>query len=676
MMIAKKGTDYPLNKLGWNPLHMASHTGNSAAVAALLATNSAFSTNYDVNLPDHSGNAALHLAASEGHLTVVEALLKAGANSILRDKHGTTPQTRARKKGHDQVADAVRDYGMPPLHVACLKGEVDKVKTLLEERSGVLRKKTDPNAKDPEFGNTPLCMASLGKHASVIKVLLEYSADPNIRCEDEQSPLSIASELGLVDVVKLMIARGADVNLGADNGLNPVHEAAEHNMPEVIELLAKAGANLNAAAVGGHGYTPLHIAAQLQSVEAMEALIKHGADINARDQSKETPMHKAAWHGKPESLEVLGKAKADFNAVCAAGHTAVRKAQIKQNRDSEHTIRTFSGDWGADGKKTPWSALMSASGFGGPHGEQAVLKLIKAGDDVNQATEDTGMTPLHLAAHLGHLGTVKLLIEHGADVKRADNKGYTPVHSAASENFQNVVAYLIEKGADPKAPAGDNGVTPLHVAAQKGHLLVKATLLEKGVDVNIPDKNSLPPLIYAVDKDQQGFVEALFLAGADFKLADSKGNTALHHACHRANKEMAEGLIRAGNPVDTKNAEGKTPMDLAMGHVQVTTSEGYLDAAEKYRAVVKLLELAAKGPLPPRAAEKEEVKSQDTEMLDPTVLTIKELRKAIEPFAASNKKVCKAFPFGSLLHAPCVCFPMMPARLHVDTFCSLGGSRR
>jgi len=246
-----------------------------------------------------------------------------------------------------------------------------------------------------------------------------------------------------------------------------------------------------------------------------------------------------------------------------------------------------------------------------------------------------------MAAHFGHLGTIKLLIQKGADANAADKKGYTAVHSAASAGFQHVVAYLIDKGSDPKAQAGDNGVTPLHIAAQKGHLMVKDVLLEKGVDVNIPDRNNLPPLIYAVDKDQQSFVEQLYQAGADFSRADVKGNTALHHACHRGNADMAEGLIRAGSPVEAKNEDGKTPADLVKGHIEITSKEGYLDAAKNYRTLLELLEQAAKGPLPPRTPAEPADGTDGKSLLDPNKLTMKELRQAIDPVAKADKKVKK-----------------------------------
>lgn len=51
-----------------------------------------------------SGTTPLHLAASEGLLDCVEALVRAGADVSARDKTGNTPLDSARVGGHREVA--------------------------------------------------------------------------------------------------------------------------------------------------------------------------------------------------------------------------------------------------------------------------------------------------------------------------------------------------------------------------------------------------------------------------------------------------------------------------------------------------------------------------------------------------------------------------------------------
>ena len=48
---------------------------------------------------------ALHAAAEAGHLSIVQLLLKKGANPCVRDPNGRTASRLARAAGHTEVAD-------------------------------------------------------------------------------------------------------------------------------------------------------------------------------------------------------------------------------------------------------------------------------------------------------------------------------------------------------------------------------------------------------------------------------------------------------------------------------------------------------------------------------------------------------------------------------------------
>ena len=67
--------------------------------------------------------------------------------------------------------------------------------------------------------------------------------------------------------------------------------------------------------------------------------------------------------------------------------------------------------------------------------------LLAAGCSVDLPTND-GETPLMCAAEFNHAGTVKLLLEAGADKALVDNKGRTALcHAEKAEN--NAVAALL-----------------------------------------------------------------------------------------------------------------------------------------------------------------------------------------------------------------------------------------
>jgi glutaminase len=57
---------------------------------------------------DYDGRTALHLAAAEGHLDVVEYLLGSGTESGPVDRWGGTPLSDAETNGHATIADLLR----------------------------------------------------------------------------------------------------------------------------------------------------------------------------------------------------------------------------------------------------------------------------------------------------------------------------------------------------------------------------------------------------------------------------------------------------------------------------------------------------------------------------------------------------------------------------------------
>ena len=56
------------------------------------------------------------------------------------------------------------------------------------------------------------------------------------------------------------------------------------------------------------------------------------------------------------------------------------------------------------------------------------------------------MTPLHYAAHHGHVDAVRVLEELGAFLEACDGDGAKPLHWAANQGRVEVVKTLIELG--------------------------------------------------------------------------------------------------------------------------------------------------------------------------------------------------------------------------------------
>ena len=74
---------------------------------------------------------------------------------------------------------------------------------------------------------------------------------------------------------------------------------------------------------------------------------------------------------------------------------------------------------------------------------ELVSKLLDHGATVNLKNGE-GQFPLHSAARVGDLQTVKLLVERRARLNALDSQQRTPVYLAAMGNHKDVIEYLEE----------------------------------------------------------------------------------------------------------------------------------------------------------------------------------------------------------------------------------------
>lgn len=62
--------------------------------------------------------------------------------------------------------------------------------------------------------------------------------------------------------------------------------------------------------------------------------------------------------------------------------------------------------------------------------------------------EKSHQTALHLSVRYRALSAVKILSSYGADVNAVDDSGMTPLHMAAGILHKDIIATLIKEGAD------------------------------------------------------------------------------------------------------------------------------------------------------------------------------------------------------------------------------------
>ena len=159
------------------------------------------------------------------------------------------------------------------------------------------------------------------------------------------------------------------------------------------------------------------------------------------------------------------------------------------------------------------------------------------------ARDDSGRTPLQLAASVGSVPVVNRLIAAGADVDAADSRGRTPLHAAAWNGHLEVVTTLLKAGA---AVGGTSkSYTPLHAAAWQGHADVVAALCDLGASVNTPDSDGSTPLHKAAWRGHVEATKVLLAHKADPNIKDNDGFTPAVKAKSAEKAEVARILESA-----------------------------------------------------------------------------------------------------------------------------------
>lgn len=136
--------------------------------------------------------------------------------------------------------------------------------------------------------------------------------------------------------------------------------------------------------------------------------------------------------------------------------------------------------------------------------------------------------PLFEAAAMGHLGSVKALLDAEPEWLNAWSvDGFQAHHLAAFFARREVLAYLLSKGADPNQRARQPAaMTPLHSAAASRQAELVADLLAAGADPNLQQGGGFTALMSAAMHGNLPMMQVLLAAGADTALRADDGRSA------------------------------------------------------------------------------------------------------------------------------------------------------
>ncbi len=222
------------------------------------------------------GWTALHTAAESGDETVVQLLLKEGADVAAKDWFQWTALHPAAKNGHEVV-----------------------VQLLLE-------KGADVTASD-HIGRTALHRAAENGHEAVVRLLLGKGADVAAKDNVGRTALYWAAENGHEAIVRLLHEKGTDVAAKDNIGRIALHRTAEKGQEAAVRLLLEKGVDVTASDVNGR--TALHWAAENGHKGVVRLLLQNGADVTAIDSTQRTAEDWAAENGQEAMVRLLTRAR-------------------------------------------------------------------------------------------------------------------------------------------------------------------------------------------------------------------------------------------------------------------------------------------------------------------------------------------------------------------------------
>lgn len=145
-------------------------------------------------------------------------------------------RARAFLRASPRAATEVGPFGWQAIHAAAFSGSRTILQLLLRAGANV-----NAVAKN-QFKNIPLQTALLGRQVAAAELLVEAGADVRWRQFEGDTALHDAAAMGFAELVSFLVAHGADVNARDKDGETPLSMATRNGHPEVVRILEAAGA--------------------------------------------------------------------------------------------------------------------------------------------------------------------------------------------------------------------------------------------------------------------------------------------------------------------------------------------------------------------------------------------------------------------------------------------------
>ena len=489
-------------------------------------------------------------AASLGHLSVVESLIRYGTKLDAPDEEGKTSLIWAARNGHSAVVNLLLQHGAN-LHAADQRGRTaifwaatnghwDTVKLLLLRGAQV-------HLKDKE-GYTALESATMNHHEKVVDLLKSAGAISSHQVTWQDTPQARFSRKASTGQLLVVPVR-------------PETEPVVHLAPSpaTAKSYSKSATEIQVTVSQGRKETNGMVSVTSNRTLSLSQKIE---DLLLRfDYSKVYLMGVVLpllTEGRVsievgDNVERIEIAKADVL-------NAAQASQLVDDHLKTLSLRQSSPGQVIKPLLTIGSGIMPSLKSTEP--TAPVSRVIEAPAKATRAVEPAGRPS-------GQPGS-------SADPNPEQRPMQEPaLFQAATEGLSATIRTMVQEGANINAPLPDDW-TALGVAAWNGHAKTVETLIQLGAHFEDRTQNRWTPLMIAVSRGHDQITKALLDSGANANAKDPDGKTPLMWAAQRGSAHMVEMLLAKGANLNARNAQGLT----ARGYAQ----------REGHKEIIKLLD--------------------------------------------------------------------------------------
>ena len=503
-------------------LHLSLETGNVTIVSALIAAGA------DVNVDLLNHPRVLTAACGSTNITIVQLLLGSGADVNASGK----------KRGGRATID---DNEASALHMACSKGHEYIARVLLEHGA--------ETEKEVETSGTPLQVAAGAGHVSLVRLLIGAGAKVDHN-NSNGTALSIASGNGYLDVAQELLGVGAII-ADPPRVSNALAAACQRHHQLIIEFLLDelSGTDKEAAACAD-------AALSADDEETFRLLFEHGLS------GSPLILNQACAAGLDRSVWMLLEAGVDADGDIGEGGHALHTAACRQRSSVVKLLVDHGIDVNSQSAKYGSPLLATLEGFAAPQ-----LRSWKRSWSLSEAARS-------LAKALPFPDQFVPAYFPPATSSGPGYKGFI--------ECERIVRTLVDHGADVNTESRSFG-NALHLASFMGNEAVLQLFLDRGADINSTGGYFETALLAALMGNHLAIVELLLIRGISVNHFSSEHGTALHYACSNRSKATVFTLLKHGADVNASGGQHGSPLDATASRVSGFREE----KREEQRAILE-----------------------------------------------------------------------------------------